>query len=105
MKCTDKEWKHCRVEKMGCNGCFYDDLNKNKIEQHIDEATITIDGNKEIPLFEFENPCEIKVRKNRSALQFNGDTYYTLYTETKFNRFQKFLWKYLLNINIYDVEE
>lgn len=25
MKCTDKEWKHCRVEKMGCDGCYYDD--------------------------------------------------------------------------------
>lgn len=25
MKCTDKEWQHCRVEKMGCSGCYYDD--------------------------------------------------------------------------------
>lgn len=25
MKCTDKEWQHCRVEKMGCPGCYYDD--------------------------------------------------------------------------------
>ena len=24
MKCTDKEWDHCRVEKMGCKGCHYD---------------------------------------------------------------------------------
>lgn len=23
MKCTDKEWQHCRVEKMGCEGCYY----------------------------------------------------------------------------------
>lgn len=23
MKCTDKEWQHCRVEKMGCPGCYY----------------------------------------------------------------------------------
>lgn len=22
-KCTDKEWQHCRVEKMGCKGCYY----------------------------------------------------------------------------------
>ena len=22
--CTDKEWQHCRVEKMGCEGCHYD---------------------------------------------------------------------------------
>lgn len=26
-KCTDKEWIHCRVEKMGCEGCHY---NKTK---------------------------------------------------------------------------
>ena len=25
MKCTDKEWKHCRVEKMGCSGCYYEE--------------------------------------------------------------------------------
>lgn len=23
-KCTDKEWQHCKVEKMGCEGCYYD---------------------------------------------------------------------------------
>ena len=28
MKCTDKEWQHCRVEKMGCDGCYYDDKKK-----------------------------------------------------------------------------
>lgn len=25
MKCSDKEWQHCNKEKMGCNGCFYND--------------------------------------------------------------------------------
>lgn len=24
-ECTDKEWNTCRVEKMGCEGCVYDD--------------------------------------------------------------------------------
>lgn len=23
--CTGKEWDHCRVEKMGCKGCYYND--------------------------------------------------------------------------------
>lgn len=23
MKCTGKEWGTCRVEKLGCDGCFY----------------------------------------------------------------------------------
>ncbi|MBQ9657636.1 MAG: hypothetical protein IJV31_02575 [Clostridia bacterium] len=31
MKCTGKEWDHCRVEKMGCFGCHY---NENKIYIH-----------------------------------------------------------------------
>ena len=25
MKCSDKEWQHCNKEKMGCEGCFYND--------------------------------------------------------------------------------
>ena len=29
MKCTGDEWDHCRVEKMGCYGCYY---NENDIE-------------------------------------------------------------------------
>lgn len=33
MKCTDKEWQHCRVEKMGCEGCYYD---KKNIEEVIE---------------------------------------------------------------------
>ena len=24
-KCGDKEWMYCNVEKMGCNGCHYED--------------------------------------------------------------------------------
>ena len=25
MKCTEKEWDTCRVEKMGCKGCYYNE--------------------------------------------------------------------------------
>lgn len=25
MKCTGKEWDTCRIEKMGCAGCYYDE--------------------------------------------------------------------------------
>ena len=25
MKCSDKEWQHCNKEKMGCEGCFYNE--------------------------------------------------------------------------------
>ena len=31
MKCTDKEWQHCRVEKMGCPGCYYDEIKKERL--------------------------------------------------------------------------
>ena len=38
MQCTDNEWKHCRVEKMGCDGCYYsekeDKLDEQKISKH-----------------------------------------------------------------------
>ena len=26
MKCTSEEWNNCRVEKMGCIGCYYDEI-------------------------------------------------------------------------------
>lgn len=29
MKCTGKEWDTCRVEKMGCKGCYYDGIISN----------------------------------------------------------------------------
>ena len=32
MKCTGKEWDTCRVEKMGCHGCYYDEI---EIGEHI----------------------------------------------------------------------
>ena len=31
MKCTDKEWQHCQVEKMGCPGCAYNEIKKEKL--------------------------------------------------------------------------
>lgn len=35
MKCTSKEWDTCRVEKMGCRGCYYDCIRKDKIRAKI----------------------------------------------------------------------
>lgn len=32
-KCTDKEWMNCRVEKMGCDGCHYEDRPYNPKEK------------------------------------------------------------------------
>ena len=31
MKCTSEEWNHCRVEKMGCKGCYYDKKNSDEV--------------------------------------------------------------------------
>lgn len=47
MKCTDKEWQHCRVEKMGCPGCYYDEIElgewiRNK-DGYIDKVKKIID--------------------------------------------------------------
>lgn len=70
-------------------------MEESKVAQSIDEITINTD--------KLYGTFEMKPRKNRSALQFNGDEFYTLYTEKKFNKFQKFLWKHLLNIKITDV--
>lgn len=43
-ECTDKEWQHCRVEKMGCNGCYYDksDSIKNAIFRMICKNDVCI---------------------------------------------------------------
>ena len=32
MRCTGEEWDHCRVEKMGCSGCYYDEI---EIDEYI----------------------------------------------------------------------
>ena len=39
MKCTDKEQDTCRVEKMGCEGCYYDDSGDIKLntEEMLDD--------------------------------------------------------------------
>lgn len=29
-KCTDKEWKDCEEEKIGCEGCFYNKEEEKK---------------------------------------------------------------------------
>lgn len=38
MKCGDIEWQHCQKEKLGCEGCFYND------EIRVGEFVRTIDG-------------------------------------------------------------
>ena len=40
MKCTGKEWDTCRVEKMGCPGCYYDE--KKFIEFTKDQEGVNV---------------------------------------------------------------
>ena len=47
----------------------------------------------------------IKKRNPKSKLQFCGDDYFALYSESKFNKFQKFLYKILFNKKIENIEE
>ena len=44
MKCTDNEWKHCRVEKMGCRGCHYDKFNNLEIANEFANLTYLYGG-------------------------------------------------------------
>lgn len=40
MKCTDKEWKYCNEEKMGCEGCAYYDKTEeiNKVLEELSKV-------------------------------------------------------------------
>lgn len=37
MKCTSKEQDTCNVEKMGCEGCFYNRASNEEVEREIHE--------------------------------------------------------------------
>ena len=46
-----------------------------------------------------------KPPKPKSCLTIGNKIPTKMYTDSKFNRFQKFMWKILLNIKIEDVED
>lgn len=54
-KCTDKEWQHCRVEKMGCKGCYYDIRKISNVKLKIEDINV---GNMK-PI----NPIKLKQKK------------------------------------------
>lgn len=35
MKCGDKEWQHCQVEKRGCFGCHYNELKADEMFENL----------------------------------------------------------------------
>lgn len=40
MKCSGDEWDHCRVEKMGCYGCYYNDIDIEKAKKIIKNSYV-----------------------------------------------------------------
>lgn len=48
MKCGDKEWQHCRVEKMGCTGCYYDEIEVNEYIRTESGDIFIVDENKKV---------------------------------------------------------
>lgn len=37
MECTGKQWDSCRVEKMGCKGCYYDKKNDEEVIKGLED--------------------------------------------------------------------
>lgn len=61
MKCDDKEWQHCRVEKMGCTGCYYDEK-KRIVVRHIKGLEKQIMGRKNCIIYITYN-CAKEINK------------------------------------------
>jgi len=48
MKCTGKEWDHCRVEKMGCIGCHYDEIDPDEYIRTESGDIFIVDAKKKV---------------------------------------------------------
>lgn len=48
MKCTGKEWDTCRVEKMGCTGCYYDEIEVDEYIRTEKGYILKIDNEKKV---------------------------------------------------------
>ena len=48
MKCTGKEWDHCRVEKMGCIGCYYDEITEDEYVRTDNGYIFTVDKERKV---------------------------------------------------------
>ena len=104
MKCSGKEWDHCRVEKMGCKGCYYDE-NKNKEKGKKTKKNIT----RIWKSTDIDYETIFSRKRGKSIIKIGnmklGGTDIKIEVSTKFNWLQKKLWKYLLNIDIEDIKE
>lgn len=48
MKCTGKEWDTCRVEKMGCTGCYYDEIEVDEYIRTEKGYILKVDNEKKV---------------------------------------------------------
>lgn len=48
MKCTGKEWDTCRVEKMGCTGCYYDEIEVDEYIRTEKGYILKVDNQKKV---------------------------------------------------------
>lgn len=48
MKCTGKEWDTCRVEKMGCTGCYYDKIEADEYIRTEKGYILKVDNEKKV---------------------------------------------------------
>ena len=76
MKCSDKEWQHCNKEKMGCEGCFYND------EISIGEYVRTDNG--EIHKVEDEEDLRIHIKTEKIMFRAWVEDYYGCHKEDRF---------------------
>lgn len=105
MKCTDKEWQHCRVEKMGCKGCYYDEIEINEFVRTKSGHIFKVDNEKKVlqglkfldafygeiikhstnitDLIQVGDILEIKEDNNICYLGLEKDTITVNYTEIK----------------------
>ena len=84
MICTSKEWDTCREERLGCEGCFYDSLSNEEVEQCIKELTEVRPeklNDKALRLFK----AIMQIIDERDELKVERDYYkreYSLYNKT-----------------------
>lgn len=61
-QCTDKEWKHCQVEKRTCVGCFYKTEEWKDIKEY--EKTYQISDFGRVKSLKFGKEKILKLKKN-----------------------------------------
>lgn len=83
MICTGKEWDSCQVEKLGCNGCFYNSLSNEEVEQFIKEIkNVKTEGLNELDDYTLKLfKAIVQIIDERDELRIQRDYYKKMYAE------------------------